>query len=325
MKMQTTLSLLCFFVFLFVCVHAQNDSDAAGCPQIDLTKTDTDGMPFCPGDIRTSSAWEVYRCAIPQTKVNLWHTPTMSEKHSMSGLLSSWLHALHNGISENTTSSIRTHADKLGLQVCRVSGIRKINGKQEQDSFLLAYTKPGVHDYSGPFLMLREIGASNVAIIGPHDGVDGTHHDTKFAVSDSHALILISNGYKKGITNVSDFVHNENTLGTVAVRQLASQFPHLVWLHVHGMKIPDHVLYRSRNNALAAAFEKGIVEYTNIPSGNFHTNFNAHFSVDQYMGSMYLKTEIPARIHEGNLHALAGVIRTIENNTWAWPAGISFQ
>ena len=112
------------------------------------------------------------------------------------------------------------NADKLKLQVCRVKNDRVLDGVAELDSYLLLYTKPGVKSYSGPFLLLRETNPSKVIVISPHDGSDGTHSSTKKALEDSHALAVVSNGHKKGITAISDFVDHGNTLGAIAVRQL---------------------------------------------------------------------------------------------------------
>ena len=307
-------------VSTFVGTCAVGASAFAGCAQIDKGNTDFDGMPFCPDVVKDNSAAAVFNCARGQTTV--WHAGTPKEKENLAGIISAFKRSVDEGISYVTTSQILDNADKLNLQACRVKNDRVYLGKAEKDSYLLLYTKPGVKTYSGPFLMLREINPSKVIVISPHDGTDGTHADTKIALENSHALAVVANGHPKGMTNQSDFVDHSDSMGAAAVRQLNMRFPKSVYLHIHGMKASDHVLYRSRSKVLGRAFEKGIVNFTNIAKGAFN-NFNAGYVTDSIIKSPFsLKTEIPARIHTGNENALAGVVRTIEENAWAWPSPV---
>jgi hypothetical protein len=299
-------------------LHARADASSVPCAQIDPYQTDQDTMPLCPDVVKQNSASAVFRCAIQQTKV--WHPPTDKERQHLFGILSAFKTSVNEGPSYGTTQDIKENADALGLQVCRVKNDRTYQGKAERDSYLLVYTKPDVRTYSGPFLMLRETNPSKVIVLSPHDGSDGTNTSTKKALEDSHALAVISNGHNKGITHQSDFVDHMNTLGAIATRHMNMLFPKSVFLHIHGMSKGDHVLYRSRSALLGNAFKKGIVNYTNIRNDAFG-NFNAGYVTDSIIKSPFsLKTEIPTRIHLGNPSALGGLVRTIEENAWAWPS-----
>lgn len=277
------------------------------CPQIDFTVKDTDGVAFCPSAVEEFSAYSVFRCAFGQAQENLWHPGTDKERKSQGDMLTAF--------SEHATPRLLSSADELGLQVCRV--------KKPDDSYLLVYTKPGVKDYNGNFFMLREIGASKVIIMTPHDGSDGTQVDTKQAFASSRALIEYSNGHPKGFANGhADFLDYANTMGAIATQQIDNLFPRSVWLMIHGSAAPDKILYRSRSKPLANAFVKGCKLATNVKK--YDAAFNAGYVVDKLIDSnYYLKTEIPARIHVDNHGALAKIVKTIEENKWAWNDGTS--
>lgn len=277
------------------------------CPQIDFSKKDPDGMAQCPA---IDNAYQVFRC--PLEAANSFHQPTDKEKVSMRGLLTAFAKSKVDGVKAETTKVMLDNADALNLQVCRDNNV------------LLFYTKPGVKNYSGPFMMLREGKSSRVLLIGPHDDSDGTFADTKIAVKASQALGLVSNGHQRGnipdaqAPKHGDFVHETDNLGTFAVATLGDLFKGYVWLHVHGMKNPDHVLYRSRSTVFGKVYEAAIVANTNIKPDAF-APLNADFTVDSRVNTnWYLKTEMPARIHQNNQHALANVVKAIELEKWAW-------
>jgi hypothetical protein len=277
---------------------------ANDCPQIDPNVKDPDGMPLCPEAVNQTSAWAVYRCAIEQA--NSFHAPTAAEKSSVSSLL--------NAYRNKDINSMLMSSSALSLQMCRA--------KTAQTSILLAYVKPGVKDYSGPFMMMKETNHSKVILIGPHDDSDGTYADTKKAMVESDAMFLFSNGHKRGHvgtdrTNNGDFVHEpvEQNLGTYAVQEMGRLFPGHVWLHVHGMKDRTKILYRSRSAQLSQAFEKAVMKETRITD---FAPLNAYFTVDPLVNTnWYLKTEMPAIMHQGNQHALAKIVRDIEQYDWA--------
>lgn len=318
MRFSAPFTSACIFALSALSLVSTPASAEVPCAQIDPTNLDVDGMPLCPDVVKENSAAAVFRCAMNQTRT--WHPPTDKERQHLYATLNAFKTSINQGPTWNTTQQILQNADALNLQSCRVKNTRTFQGKAEDDSYLLLYTKPGVRTYSGPFLMLRETHPSNVIVIGPHDGSDGTNTSTKKALEDSHALAVVSNGYPHGIMHDSDFVDHMNTLGAVAVLQLNTLFPRGVYLHIHGMRAGDHVLYRSRSAVLGRAFEKGITQFTNIPDNGFGS-FNAGYVTDSIINSPYsLKTEIPTRIHLNNPAAMGGLVRTIEQNAWAWPS-----
>lgn len=292
---------------------------AVPCPQIDKTKLDVDGMPFCPTEVKTRTAYSVFRCAMDQA--SSFHTPTAKEKTDMESLLSSFAKSTVDGVKAETTKPLLAAADSLGLQACRVAQERD----GAKDSYLLVYTKPGVKNYSGPFMMLRETKASKLVLIGPHDDSDGTFKVTKVAIDKTSTLALFSNGHRRGKVGVegrrSDFVHSENNLGTDAVRIFGKLFPKHVWLHVHGMKDPRHCLYRSHSKVYGKAFEKAITSATNIKPDAFKP-LNAYFTVDNETNSAgwYLKTEIPARIYGNGDMSVTRIVKELEKNDFVWSA-----
>lgn len=289
------------------------------CPAIDKSKVDVDGMPFCPADVQTNSAWAVFGCAINQA--NSFHPPQAAEKKSMQDLLSAFAKNRAEGVKKATTAQLLKAADELNLQACRVTHDRE----GAKDSYLLVYTKPNVKDYSGAFMMLRETKSSKIVIIGPHDDSDGTFKVTKVAIAKTSTLALFSNGHKRGnIKNAesgraTDFVHTENNLGTLQVEMFGKLFPKQVWLHIHGMKDPDTDLYRSRSQVLASAWEKAVSASTNIKDHN--PRFNAYFTVDNEVNSnFYLKAELPARIYGNGDMAVTRIVKEMEKNAFAWDA-----
>ncbi len=91
-----------------------------------------------------------------------------------------------------------------------------------------------------------------------------------------------------------------------------------ITLHIHGMRASDKILYRNRSNQpFAKAYESAVVKATNIKPDAF-SPLNADFSIDSVKGWM-LKTEIPARIHQGgDMMALARIVKDLETNDFAW-------
>lgn len=293
--------------------------DNPSCPQIDPNHKDMDGMPLCPDEVLTShqSAWVVYNCAIRQGKT--FHAPTDVERSTMGDLLATYKKVTTEGISAPTTATLLSDASALNLQVCRV--IQQKDGAQ--DSALLFYAKRGATNYSGPFMMLRETKHSKVIIVGPHDDSDGTFADTKIALLGSSAIATISNGHMRGNTpnapggKNGDFVHEPEgqNLGTFVVDRLTSLFAQSVVLHIHGMADDKKVLVRCRNTPLQNAFQKAVSAHTIITE---FSPLNADFTIDPLVHTdLYLKTEMPAKIHENNMQALKNIVLDIESYAWA--------
>ena len=284
---------------------------AFSCPQIDPAVKDPDGMPLCPA-LGPDNAWDVYHCAIDQARS--FHPPTKAEEASMQSLLMAHEKSVTSGVSPETTSALLMAAGQLNLQACRVN--QTLDGAK--DSYLLVYVKPGIKDYSGPFLMLRETNASKVMLIGPHDDSDFTFASTKIGLAQSHALVLVSDGHKRGnipdgqAPKHGDFVHETDNLGTKTVAMLGAMYPGHTWLHIHGMSDPTKVLYRAHSDVMGTAFEASIVKHTNITDAQF-APLNAYFTVDQLVNSnFYVKTEIPVRIHANNRGIVASLSRDME-------------
>ena len=291
---------------------------AAPCPHIDKANIDTDGMPFCPAFNPNVSAWTVFRCAIQQA--NVFNGPTPTQKTNADNILSAFKTSLTAGISKNTTDQIMANADALNLQVCRTVQTRD----NVRDSFLVLYTKPGVRDYSGPFMMLRETKHSKVIVVGPHDDTDDTYAVTKIATQDTYALGTISNGHIRRDTPGApggahgDFVHetSQYNLGTYIIKEIGQMFPQYVYLHAHGMKNDVRVLDRSRSQVYQNVYEQAIRANTDITQ---FSPLNAYFTIDPLVNTeWYLKTEVPARIYANSHHVLASVVKVIEGQSWAW-------
>lgn len=244
-----------------------------GCPQIDVSKKYADEIPYCPELIKTNTAFAVTRCAFEQAKE--WHKATDGEKVLMAGLV--------KGMKDADSSAVLSKADALKLQVCR--------SEKDGDKFLLLYTKPGVKDYSGPFLMYREGGqTSGVVIHSPHDGQDGTHRSTKAAFQDSNALAMISNGHPRRMSGrsgpnetgayPSDWAHTSSDLGYQAFQSFKNQFPESIHLHIHGLAanrvlITDSVGWKSDHilrTAMHGAVDKALQGRDGFPVVNWRFN-----------------------------------------------------
>lgn len=290
--------LLAASIFSASCTFAQE------CPQIDISKLDIDGVPFCPAEVESKNAWSVMKCAFYQAKV--FHEATDEEKASLRAIFLAHKTTVEKGITKDNSAKLLAAADNLKLQVCRV--------KTAEDSYILAYTKPNIRVYSGPFLMLRELKPSKVIVMSPHDGTDMTDHDTKVAFQQSKALGMFSNGYKKN--KEIDFLRNVKALGATGLRQMDEIFPKSVWLMIHGMKDSTKVLYRSRSKPLGAAYEEGIEKAMDISQ---FAPLNAGYPIDPFITSgLYLKTEIPVKMHHNREAALGRVVKTIETKGFAW-------
>lgn len=282
------------------------------------TSVDPDGMPLAPPEVFTSpsGAYSLFGPAINQA--TSWHTPTVQEKQLTLQLLTNWKQSTENGISKETTGQILQAADSLGLQVCRAKQERE----GVEDSFLLVYTKPGVHNYSGAFFMLRETRHSKAIIISPHDDSDDTYADTKIGMAETFALACISNGHRRGHVGlpdggkVSDFVHSTDNLGTYAVQQMCLLFPKSVVLQIHGMVNNKECLYRCRNDSMMKVFKKAISDNTKLGPNDFGP-LNAGFSIDSMVNTnYYIKTEIPVSIHLHNKKIIVDIVSDMEKKPW---------
>lgn len=314
------------FILIMSCGALPAIAANVPCAQIDLTKKDPDGIPLCPDVVKTSSAFAVFRC--PLVSQNAYHKPSDSSRAEVVALLQSWKDIRDKGKSPERAAAFLGHADKLSAQACRVNN-------SADDSYLLVYAKPGVKDYSGVYMMLRETKASRIVVLGPHDDTDGTYASTKLALQHSHALALLSNGHQRGkIPHCSttcggpddtlgrgDFSHDSvaDNLGTFTAKALGDLYPKKIWFMVHGMSNDNAILYRVRNQnkVLSNAWEKAMANATGLDK--FNPKFNADFSTEPGMNTnWYIKTEIPAKFHREKPEHLAKAFTELETYPWAW-------
>jgi hypothetical protein len=296
------------------------------CAQLDLKNVDSDGMPLCPDVVKTNSAFAVLRC--PLTSQNAYHKPTDASRAEVVALLQSWKDIRDNGKSKDRAAALYSHASKLDAQVCRVNN-------SADDSYLLVYAKPGVKDYSGVYMLLRETKASRMILLSPHNDTDGTAIDTPLALQHSHALALLYNGHQRGkIPHCSttcggpddtlgrgDFSHDSvaDNLGTFTAKALGDLYPKQIWFMIHGQSNDKAILYRvrSQNKVLANAWEKAMSNATGLDK--FNPKFNADFTTEPGMNTnWYLKTEIPAVFHREKPEHLAKAFTELETYPWAY-------
>lgn len=292
---------------------------------------DWDGMPFCLQHAIDADANVLFQPALDQALPNLWTPPTPEQIAIMEKLLDAFYdsYKLKEANSKvfrfmkRNTKTMMACADALGLQCCRAKvkpGVKENpnNTNVDGDSYLLFYTKSGITNYNGPFLMLREKPASNVIIVSPHDDFDGTSNDTKQAFKESRAMCMISNGHHKWYKEV-DFSKTANTLGSYTLKKLAKLMLQdqrkPVILNIHGMKDDTCVMYRSRSPELSKVFEEAILKYTTITR---FEKFNAEYDIDSIPTPYQLKTEMPAIMHRLQRQVMGQIVNLIETNSWAW-------
>lgn len=277
----------------------------AECPQLDPGKKDSDEVMLCPIEVKSSmSAWAVFRCAADQA--TSFHRPTPEEMEAMDALLNAW--------SEGDSAVLLESADSLGLQVCRTP-----------DSILLLYAKPGVKDYSGPFMMLREKDYSKVLLISGHDDSDATFSDTKAALQSSKAMAVISNGHRR--SNVrrgsnpgtnDDFLFSdgpEENLGTYAIRKICDLKKSSVVLVVDGSSEKDAILTTSDQRDLAKAFKNAVYKYSTIRKFGVR---NQKLAIDSLVNTdYYMKLALPFTMHYDQPTVIANIVKDLETYDWA--------
>ena len=137
----------------------------------------SDGICSCPDSVNNTSNGADVLMGPALKQETTWHRPTPAESTNMVCLIK----ALKTGDS----ARILSYADSLKLQVCR-------NNKAD-DSYLILYTKPGVTDYSGPFIMFRETNVTPMIIQAPHNwNGDRTEGATQLAFQKTKCLAYMS-------------------------------------------------------------------------------------------------------------------------------------
>lgn len=318
---------LLFMLLLGANLYAKNN---VGCPQIDPLKKYPDQIPYCP-ELVKENAFTVTRCAFDQA--NKWHKATEPEKNTMSQLVVA--------LKAQDAPTIIASSGKLKLQVCR--------SQKDSDSFLLLYTKPGVRDYSGPFLMFREGGKTSGLIIhAPHDGQDGTPRSTRDAFQNSNALALISNGHERTLSGrkqtrngsafPSDWAHTSTDLGYHAFTALKNQFPDSVHVHIHGLAkndvlVTDSVGWKSQHifrTAVIDASKKALIgnKAVEVKEWRFNgwitgiamtRNENGRGRMDN---EKWVGMEVSVRLH-ANTNFVTKMIRNIEEDYLKKPRPIT--
>lgn len=191
---------------------------------------DTDGIQLCPPS--PSGPWGLTSCAFAQARE--WVRPTETQKQQMRSLM--------RALKAKDSPAILNYADKLNLRVCRVKKTDAQNNLT--DSYLVLATKPGVRNYSGPFIYYRELNPSNYVHHVPHDGTDRTAPALGQVFEKTRALVSIHNGQRKGIgpapaictrkSHVSDSAHSTNNLHWPAFTEAMSD-PNTMCIEFHGM------------------------------------------------------------------------------------------
>lgn len=192
---------------------------------------DSDGIQLCPPS--HSGPWGLTACAFNQAKI--WVPPTESQKTQMRNLMAA--------LKAKDAAGILNYADKLNLRVCRVK--KTDTNNQVTDSYLILATKPGVRNYSGPFIYYREINPSNYVYHVPHDGTDRTAPSMGQVFDRTRAQIAIHNGQYKAIgpkpakctrdSHVSDSSHCTNNLHWTTYVE-AMKDPNAMCIEFHGMQ-----------------------------------------------------------------------------------------
>ena len=304
-------------------------------PQINPVIVDFDGMPIAPAEVLTSrqSAWSVFSTAIGQAIS--FHIPTTTEKNLIVDLLQTFQQIKISGPTVETTKQIMADAKALNLYVCRVKSTKTVNQTDGTvstvpDNVLLLYTLPGVNDYSGPFMMLRETKSSRFVIYSPHDDSDGTFATTKVGMMNSYAIACFSDGHNRGkvsggdlnLYRESDWVHcnsvNDN-LGAVAVARFADLYPGQVSILFNGIANPLKCMEKSRNAQMEEVFKTTIIANTKLTAADF-TGYSPTFTIDFIVNTnYYTKCEIPTETYENNYPIVGDIIIAMEKNSWCWP------
>jgi hypothetical protein len=273
--------------------------------------TDFDGIDFCDPWVLSTSAFYEFGRALKQTDKSLWTKPTEDQITYMDNIVFAFeqlikVHKQYKLTKEN--AQYFKPFSSIIINECKLLGLVCERAKTPDDSYLIIYTKPGIKNYFGPFLMLREINASKLIIVSPHDGTDNTSIDTKLAFKNTRALALISNGCPH-FSRESDFVHSENTLGYNVMKRLMKVTDKIIVLHIHGMSENNKILRRGRPDILVEKFDKVALKYVSEVDP-----LNASFVIDSLCDQM-IKTEIPVRIHKNRPEIIEDIVNAVSQSS----------
>ncbi|HSX20130.1 MAG TPA: hypothetical protein VLG38_03285 [Gammaproteobacteria bacterium] len=193
---------------------------------------DRDGIQLCP-TLPANGPWALTRCAFQQA--TSFHAPTQQEKQNMQNLV--------KALKAHDAPNILNYSSALNLRVCRVKKFD--DNKKLTDSYLVLATKPGVKNYSGPFIYFRELNPSNYVFFIPHDGTDGTCPSIEQVFDRTNTSVAIANGSPRDLSTqigpctthrpISDIAHNTNNLAWTAHKAFTED-PDTMEIEFHGMK-----------------------------------------------------------------------------------------
>lgn len=273
---------------------------------------DKDGMPLCPASVINDSAWQIWKCAYSQAKA--WHTPTAAETAASKALVKAWVADRASGPSPELAAQMIAAAKVMGAEICR--------DKEGADSYLVVNAAPGVSDYSGGNLMLRETAASKVVIVAPHSDSDGYWSSAPYSMNaGSKALAFIGNGHRRGSVaqgETSDFVHHLPNLAYTTAEDIFQAYHGRYLLHLHGDTATTKALMRPQDNsAYTKAFMAAVEKETKVSSW---AGLNAGFTTDGLPFQAQVKAEISAGVWH-NTPSMARIVVELEKSSFLWDSG----
>jgi len=303
---------------------------STGCPQINPAITDTDGIPIAPPEVLTAKQGAFVVMSCPMYQATSFHVPTDQEKLTMVNLLQTFQQSKTNGgPTIDTSKQIMADAAALNLQVCRIKNTKMVNGVAVPDNILLFYTITGIHNYSGPFMMLRETKSSKFVIYNPHMDTDQTYASPNLAMVNSYALATFCNGHSRArvsngnidLYRESDFVHcksSNDNLGTVAIVHFSLLFPNQVGILFNGITNPNKCMLHSRTADMEQVFKQAVIANTHITAAEF-TGYTPTFTIDTLLNTnYYIKCEIPVVIYSSNPSIVSDIAIAMEKESWCW-------
>lgn len=265
--------------------------------------------------IPNKNLWKLFQSANRQAKS--WEPASNNQKLLFSDLFNKCME-LRFSIMSGTGNYQETIEEKI-IEICDKLQLKVYKIVNDSDEFLMMYTKYGVSNYNGPFIMFRLTECHKIMIISPHNESDGTSIDTVIGFIESRAMWYICNGHKRANQqperDETDFIRNKKSLGYFVIKDICEKLKGLVILHIHGSKKPGVCLTRSRSKELENTFRKSITDNTNI---RVFKGFNAGYEIDKIVNTnYYLKTEIPSKTHINNKKIIRDIVLDIQKNAWA--------
>lgn len=271
---------------------------------------DTDGMPLCPQSVLDDSAWQLWKCSYGQVKV--WHPPTKAEDAASQSLVRAWASERASGQSAALATEMLLAAKAMSAEICRA--------KTVTDSYLVVNVAPGIKDYAGGNLLLREVKASRVIMVLPHSDSDGYYSAGPQGFKGSKSLAYIGNGHKRG--NVvqkedSDFVHHLPNLAYDTAEDIFQAYKgsYLFHLHGDGTTKPKGLMRPQDGSAYSKAFMAAVEAATKVTEWDA---LNAGFTTDNLPFHSQVKSELPASIYQNQDQSIARIVSDLEKSSFLW-------